>query len=161
MRNTLVFTICISLGVLLQTKTSQAACPSPAEAPTNDTALDMEYHAPLAYFGPLKVFNIYWSDHWNATNRFQQADIERALQDVIATPYFDKLCQYGVPGFQWDGSTNTDRFFQNCPRHPGSLAIVFPQTLDFLSCEEGSLGTGVPSSDGFPNPITCGTCTVD
>ena len=160
MRNPRALTLPVAVAVFTCATSARAVCPSPSPDPTNDVPSDLESHAPLAYFGPLKVFNIYWSDRWDATNRFKTAEIESALQAIISTPYFDHLCQYGVPGFRWDGGTTTDRFFQTCPRQPGAVTTLFPQTLDFLSCEEGSIGTGVPLSDGLPNPITCPACVL-
>jgi hypothetical protein len=140
--------------------TARASCPNPALSATPSTPDDVVPHVSLAYFGTLNVFNVYWDQNWDSDNPFKTADIDKALQGVLATPYFDKLCQYGVPGFQWQGSTNTNRFLQLCPSYPGPQAVVFPQLIDFVSCEESAPGSGVPFSDGLPNPLTCASCTV-
>ena len=152
----------LALGAMLSTVAggARASCPNPPLDATPSQPGDIVPHVPLAYFGSLSVFNVYWDNHWDSDNRFKIADIDAALQSVMATPYFDKLCQYGVPGFHWGGSTNTDRFFQPCSPYPGPTAIVFPQLIDFVSCEEGSFGTGVPVSNGLPNPLTCAACAV-
>jgi hypothetical protein len=119
----------------------------------------MEQGIPLLYnlWPSLQIFVVYWGENWDSIpGNLKRADIDRALQDVIATPYFDKLCQYGVPGVSWKGSTGTGGFLYPCagtPRSPTTSIELF----EFMSCaEQLSLFTGVPLAEGAPNPITCG-----
>jgi hypothetical protein len=117
--------------------------------------LDAEQGIPLAYPGNLKLFNVYWAGNWdsNAAN-FKKADIDRAMQDVVATPYFDRMCQYGVSGFDWEGSAEAVGL---CGSDPGPVTST-PGIFSFMSCEEYTPFDGVPNVVGLPNPITCALC---
>jgi hypothetical protein len=131
---------------------AQAQCPF---TPTNDVPLDAEMGIPLLFPGPLNVFNIYWADDWDANPaNFRKADIERAMNAVIATPYFDRLCQYGVNGFHFEGSADS---VDVCGSDPGPVTST-PGIFSFMSCEEFTPFDGVPASIGLPNPVTCALC---
>ena len=125
--------------------------------PTNDVPLDAEEGIPLLYSGPLKIFHVYWAGDWDSNPaNFRKADIERAMQDVIATPYYDKLCQYGVQGFTFDGSAESVGL---CGSDPGPTTSTLG-VLDFMACEEYTPADGVPTAGGAPNPLTCVACGV-
>jgi len=129
-----------------------AACPF---IPTNDVPLDAEQGLPLALPSSLKIFNVYWADHWDDNpSNFKRADIENAMHAVIGTPYFDRMCQYGVSGFQFEGSAQSADI---CGSDPGSVTST-PGIFSFMSCEEYTPFTGVPNVIGAPNPLTCGVC---
>src|SRR6185503_9453020 len=104
-------------GVLVFSSTqAEAACPF---VPTNDVPLDMEGGLPLAYPGKLNLFNIYWAGDWDANPaNFRRADIEKAMNTVLGTPYFDRMCQYGVPGFQFEGGVQAAGI---CGSEPGPV----------------------------------------
>lgn len=130
----------------------EAACPF---TPTNDVALDAEQGLPLAFPGPLNLFNVYWAGDWDANPaNFRIADIESAMSAVIGTPYFDRMCQYGVQGFQFEGSAQAAGV---CGSDPGPVTTT-PGIFSFMSCEEYTPFTGVPNVLGAPNPVTCGLC---
>lgn len=129
-----------------------AACPF---IPTNDVPLDAEQGLPLAFPGPLNLFNVYWARDWDANpGNFKRADIENAMQAVLGTPYFDRMCQYGVSGFQFEGSAQSA---SSCRSDPGPVTST-PGIFSFMSCEEYTPFTGVPNVLGAPNPLTCGLC---
>jgi len=131
---------------------AQSMCPY---QPTNDVPLDVEAGVPLAFWGKLEVFNLYWAANWDADPRnFRRAEIEATLQGVLGSAYFDHLCQYGVPGFRWGGSTEANPV---CGGNPGSM-ITTPGVFSFAGCEEQySFLTGVPQAHGLPSP-TCAGC---
>ena len=133
-----------------------ASCPF--DPPTNDVPRDVEAGVPLLYVSKLNVFNVYWAHDWdgNAAN-FRRADIEAAMQAVIGSPYFDQLCQYGVPGFQWEGTADTSGLLNACPHDPGPVTSTF-NILGFMGCSEYAPFTGVPNAVGLPNPVTCPLC---
>jgi hypothetical protein len=140
----------------ISARTARAQCPF--NPPTNDVPRDVEAGVALLYLGKLGVFNVYWGDDWDAKpGNFKQADIENAMKEVIGTQYFDRLCQYGVPGFQWEGKASSGGLFNPCPHDPGATTSTF-DILDFMSCEEYTPFTGVPPSTGLPNPVTCAVC---
>jgi len=136
-----------------------AALPASCPAPTNDVTLDMELGLPLLYPGPLNIFHVFWGEHWDDDPaNFRRADVDQALRDVVATPYFDRLCQYGVPGFQFEGSSTTDGGLNPCARNPGPVTST-PSLFGFMSCSEYStIFTGVPLAIGAPNPL-CVACS--
>ncbi|HEY7726556.1 MAG TPA: hypothetical protein VH880_14570 [Anaeromyxobacteraceae bacterium] len=153
-----------SSPVAAATPPSLPAAPATCPAPTNDVPLDMELVLPLGYlaYPTLGIFNVYWGESWDSTpGNFARADIERALRNVVATPYFDRLCQYGVPGFHFEGSAGTDGVV-GCARNPGATTST-PAIFGFMSCEEFTPFTGVPLAVGLPNPgcIACGLAPVD
>jgi hypothetical protein len=141
-----------------------SALPSSCPAPTNDVTLDMELGVPLLYTGALNIFHVYWGQSWDDDPaNFRRADVDQALRDVVATPYFDRLCQYGVPGFTFEGSSTTDGLFNPCPRSPGAVTST-PSIFGFMGCSEySSLLTGVPIALGAPNPfcIACSGAPID
>jgi hypothetical protein len=124
--------------------------------PTNDDPMDVEAGLPLAFPGKLKVFNLYWASDWDKDpNNLRRADIEAAMQGVIASSYSDRLCQYGVEGFQWEGAAQASSL---CGGDPGAVTST-PGVFSFAGCEEQySSLTGVPSAGGAPNLLTCGPC---
>ncbi|MFO0585294.1 MAG: hypothetical protein U0229_23690 [Anaeromyxobacter sp.] len=137
--------------------------PPGCPAPTNDVTLDMELGVPLLY-PELKLFNVFWGEHWddNPAN-FKRADVDQALRDVVATPYFDRLCQYGVPQPSFEGSSDTDGLIYPCSRSPGATTST-PAIFGYMSCAEYStIATGVPLAIGAPNPscIACSGLPVD
>ena len=139
-------------GLALSSVPAEAACPF---TPTNDVTLDAEAGIPLAFPGKLNLFNVYWADDWDANPaNFKKADIESAMNAVLGTPYFERMCQYGVEGFQFDGSTEAAGA---CGKDPGPVTST-PGIFSFMSCEEYTPFTGVPTAVGFPNPVTCGLC---
>jgi len=122
---------------------------------TNDTALDAERGLPLAYSGKLGLFNLYWAGDWDANPaNFKRADIEKAMTTVLGSTYFERMCQYGVPGFQFDGAAQAVGL---CGSNPGPLTTT-PGVLSFASCEEYTPFDGVPQIGGAPNPVTCALC---
>jgi hypothetical protein len=159
MRKTLVRFRAAILGALvlggalaLSSREARADCPF---TPTNDVVKDMEEGARLLYSGKLKLFNVYWGDDWDANNPgFSRDSIERAMNAVLDTPYFDRLCQYGVEGFEFDGSAGSSGI---CNSDPGSITSI-PKIFDFMSCEEYTPFTGVPTAVGAPNPVACHAC---
>ena len=129
-----------------------ASCPF---IPTNDVPLDAEQGLPLAFPGSLNLFNVYWAGDWDANpSNFKRADIENAMHAVLGTPYFDRMCQYGVSGFQFEGSAQAAGI---CGSNPGPVTST-PGVFSFMSCEEYTPFTGVPNVLGAPNPLTCGAC---
>jgi MYXO-CTERM domain-containing protein len=141
-------------GAVLSARRAEAAC---AFTATNDIALDVEPGLPLLFSGKVNLFNVYWSADWDANPaNFRRADIERAMSTVLATPYFDRMCQYGVGGFQFEGSAQAAGI---CGSSPGAVTST-PQLLSFMSCEEYTPFTGVPTSIGLPNPVTCALCGI-
>jgi hypothetical protein len=64
------------------------------------------------------------------------------------------MCQYGVEGFQFEGSAQAAN---SCGRDPGPVTST-PEIFSFLSCEEYTPFTGVPNVVGLPNPVTCALC---
>jgi hypothetical protein len=139
-------------GALALAGEAEAACPF---TPTNDVTLDAEAGLPLLFSGKLKLFNVYWGDNWDANPaNFKRDSIEQAMKAVLNTPYFDRLCQYGIEGFEWEGSTGSSG---SCRSDPGSVTST-PDILFFMSCEEFTPFTGVPLSGGAPNPATCLLC---
>jgi len=135
-------------------------CPSP----TNDVPLDMELGVPLLFPGELQLFNVFWGQDWDANPaNFRRADVDQALRDVVGTPYFDRLCQYGVPGFRFEGSSTTDGALNPCPRSPGATTST-PAIFGFMSCSEyATILTGVPLAIGAPNPfcVACSGAPID
>ncbi len=135
--------------------TARAQCPY---TPTNDVTTDVESGVPLlysAYGGNLGLFNIYWDDDWDANPaNFRKADIENAMRSVLATTYFDRLCQYGVNGFHFEGGTDSADI---CGNDPGPTTTT-PDAFAFMSCEEYTPFDNVPKAIGSPNPLTCGLC---
>src|ERR1043166_8796485 len=78
---------------------------------------------PLEYSGKIKVFNVYWSDHWDSVPghaQFKHDDIDKATKALVQSGYFDDLQQYGVPGFEWEGGTTTDHTLSACRRNPAA-----------------------------------------
>src|SRR6185369_12065093 len=159
MRKTRVRFRAVMLGVFvlggalaLASREAEAACPF---TPTNDVTLDAEAGLPLLFPGKLKLFNVYWGDNWddNPAN-FKRDSIEQAMKAVLDTPYFDRLCQYGIEGFEFEGSTGSDG---RCRSDPGSVTST-PDIFFFMSCEEFLPFTGVPTSGGVPNLATCLLC---
>jgi hypothetical protein len=141
-------------GALISaSREAEAQCPF---TPTNDVTRDAEAGLPLLFPGKLKLFNVYWGDNWDATHLpdFSRGSIEQAMKAVLDTPYFDRLCQYGIEGFEWEGSAGSTGI---CRSNPGSTTST-PEIFDFMSCEEYMPFTGVPPSKGAPNPLTCGLC---
>jgi hypothetical protein len=154
--------VCAALAMAAAASTAFGARSAQAQCafnpPTNDVPGDAEEGLPLLYPGKLNVFHVYWSSDWDGDPaNFRRADIETAMKAVIGSPYFDRLCQYGVPGFQWEGTADTSGFFNPCLRNPGSMTSTLG-LLAFMSCSEYSLGTGVPNALGVPNPLTCPVC---
>ena len=131
---------------------AQAECPF---TPTNDVTQDAEGGLALAFPGKLKLFNVYWGDDWDGNpDNFPRESIEQAMKTVLDTPYFDRLCQYGIEGFEWEGSAGSSGI---CRSDPGSQ-VSTPEIFAFMSCEEYTPFTGVPNSGGVPNVLTCGLC---
>ena len=129
-----------------------SACPF---IPTNDVPLDAEEGVGLAFPGALNLFNVYWADDWDANpGNFKRADIENAMRAVIGTPYFDRMCQYGVSGFQFEGSHEA---VSVCGSDPGASTST-PGIFSFMSCEEFTPFDGVPHAAGLPDPLFCGLC---
>jgi len=110
-----------SIGQTTGAQTPQTTCP----APTNDVPLDLEMGIPLAYLSGLGIFNVYWGENWDSLpGSLQRADIDKALKDVVATTYFDKLRQYGVPGLHFEGSATTGGFLYPCQGSPGPVTWI-------------------------------------
>jgi len=146
-------------GETKQSTGAQAPQTATCPAPTNDVPLDLEMGIPLAYVSGLGIFNVYWGENWDSLpGNFQRADIDKALKDVVATTYFDKLCQYGVPGFHFEGSATTGGFLYPCQGSPGPVTSTLT-LFEFMSCAEfASPFTSVPFALGAPNPVSCVPC---
>lgn len=161
MKKTLVRFRAVLLGPLvlagalaLASREARADCPF---TPTNDVPMDVEEGYSLLFHGNLKLFNVYWGDDWDDNNPgFSRDAIEQAMRNVLATPYFDRLCQYGIDGFELEGSAGSS---SRCASDPGSITST-PKIFDFMSCEEYLPFTGVPIAGGAPNPLTCTVCAA-
>lgn len=139
-------------GTLAWASEARADCPF---TPTNDVTLDAEAGLPLLFSGKLKLFNVYWGADWDDNpDNFKRDDIERAMKVILDTPYFDRLCQYDIEGFEWEGSAGSS---SRCRSDPGAETST-PGIFFFMSCEEYLPFTGVPNAGGAPNPLTCGLC---
>jgi hypothetical protein len=139
-------------ALVLGSREAEAQCPF---TPTNDVTKDAEAGLPLLFSGKLKLFNVYWADDWDANpDNFTRDSIEQAMKAVLDTPYFDRLCQYGIEGFEFEGSAGSS---SRCSIDPGSETST-PGIFFFMSCEEYLPFTGVPNAGGAPNPLTCGLC---
>jgi len=161
MRKTLVRFRAALLGPLalagalaLASRDARADCPF---TPTNDVPKDVEEGYSLLFHDTLKLFNVYWGDDWDENNPgFSRDAIEQAMRSVLATPYFDRLCQYGINGFELEGSAGSS---SRCSSDPGSITST-PKIFDFMSCEEYLPFTSVPIAGGAPNPLTCTLCAA-
>lgn len=159
MRKTLVRFRAAMLGPLvlggalvLASREAEAQCPF---TPTNDIESDAEAGLPLLFSGKLKLFNVYWADNWDANpDNFPRDSIEQAMKAVLDTPYFDRLCQYGIEGFELEGSAGSS---SRCTIDPGPETST-PGIFFFMSCEEYLPFTSVPNSGGAPNLVSCLLC---
>jgi hypothetical protein len=126
----------------------------------------MELEFPLLYglYPALNIFHVFWGEHWDSMpGNFKQADIEAAMKAILGTPYFDNLCQYGIPGFTFEGKATSDGAGAAlCGKNPGSevspgnFEVSTLGIFEWMLCEENlSPLTGVPFAFGLPNPL-CG-----
>ena len=129
---------------------------------------DMTLHSfSLPYPNGLKIYNLYWSDHWDdaAGPGMHKSDIDRATKALIDGGYFAPLTQYGVPKIQWAGSNDTDQFLNTCDHDPYAVTSMF-QIFNFVSCEEANghtntvLGTPSPNCNAC-DALTAGHCFQD
>jgi hypothetical protein len=115
---------------------------------------------PLAYAGPLEVYNIYWNQNWDgqpAHAGFQIAAIDRATRGLVNSGYFGNLAQYGVPSVTFGGSTNTNTPFSPCQKNAGHTENL-GSLAAFISCEEATGPVAnVPTQVGLPSPA-CAAC---
>ncbi len=110
----------------------------PAATRADAALLDMEAGLPLAYPGPIGVFNLYWKTSWDQT---QMSTVDNNTRAVFTSDYAVKAAQYGVPGFSWAGSRLA---LGLCPQAKSLVQIQ--DIAAFVICEE-SLG-GVPAEGG-------------
>lgn len=104
--------------------------------------LDLEppVGAPLAYVGPIGVYNLYWSSAWGAAER---ASTDSDTRAIVESDYAAKAAQYGVPGFRWAGSGFA---LGACPR-AGATATTL-DVMALLVCED--LLSAIPTPGGTP-----------
>jgi hypothetical protein len=143
---------CSDANTGCDTSNTCVSCPAPPEP-----GLALHEGFPLAFPSGLRIFNVYWDSNWDNDNPgFNIGQIDVSTQALLSTTYFGKLRLYGVPQFDWAGSTNTNRFLQPCLSGPGA-STNFLTIMNFLQCEESSPSSGVPFAGGVPNPA-CAFC---
>lgn len=85
---------------------------------------------------------IFWGDWWNtADGAARRALFEQRVQDLLGTPYFHDLDQYGVHAPVWRGSTTV-----TSPGAPGTVSVngAMTATLDLID--------DLIDDDVFPDP---------
>ncbi|MBS1675674.1 MAG: hypothetical protein JSS74_17125 [Actinobacteria bacterium] len=85
---------------------------------------------------------IFWGDWWNqADGAARRALFEQRVQDLLETPYFHELEQYGVHAPVWRGSTTVTR-----PGPPGTISVngAMTASLDLID--------DLIDDDVFPDP---------
>ncbi len=105
--------------------------------PNNDVDLDAEHFAPLIWSDPIPVLNLYWETDWNGRaghGDVSRAAIDGALEDVIDSGYLDPLDEYGVPSFDFAGSTQTRTDDNFCADEPAAQ-VSTAELLLFVECE--------------------------
>lgn len=100
----------------------------------------------------MQIFNIYWSDNWDATQPFTEDESDNATKALIDSGYFDKGCQYGVPKMHFGGSRST-KGYTPCSSNPMQTETSIG-LMQFLACEEAS--NQVATAKGVPSPACLG-----
>ena len=145
----------LSFSVLTAPAGATTACYGPP------ATCNVKQHVPLAYPGKLQVFNLYWHENWDglpAHAGFQIAAIDAATAALVNSNYFDALQQYGVKGFTFGGSTNTNLPLLPCPdKTPGATENLGSLAF-FLSCAEALAVGKVPTEIAGPS-LACSLCS--
>jgi hypothetical protein len=143
----------LSLSAISATARATAPCYGPP------ATCNVTQHVPLAYPGKLQIFNLYWHPNWDSLpghEGFQIQAIDHATAALVDSDYFDALSQYGVKGFTFGGSTNTNLLFLPCPKTPGGTETVGTLAW-FIGCAEASALGKVPTQLALPS-LGCSLC---
>jgi hypothetical protein len=107
-----------------------------AHTATNDVPLDMEEGLPLSYPNQfLPVYDIYWHNHWDTTQKIARAPIEDGVQALFGfgnAHYGDKLGEYGAKPLIDSGYAQAA---DACPPPKPGTTVTARNVVDFLRCE--------------------------
>jgi len=113
-----------------------------------------------------KIVNLYWDNNWDSDSASvfstatqpTMANVDAFTQALVATPYFTKARQYDVTGASFGSSFSPRRkgtpprfgpdlrpWLCGAPKAPSTLSS--PQLDQWVTCEIGTPGTGVPQPD--------------